>query len=186
MRLREPKTTSSTSTDRTVIPGLNDKHTHLNPAAALNYNLELRWDGVASLADASECCASRRAAPRHPSGWVVALERVPSSGRAADADPGEINAAAPDTPVFGAACLRREMLNAAALRAVGYAKDTPDPAGGEDRSRRAWQPTGMLIAGRARRFCTGRWPKGQSCPLDFQLNSTRHFMRELTGSASPA
>lgn len=35
---------------RTVIPGLNDSHTHLI-RGGLNYNLELRWDGVPSLAD---------------------------------------------------------------------------------------------------------------------------------------
>ena len=35
---------------RTAIPGLNDSHTHLI-RGGLNYNLELRWDGVASLAD---------------------------------------------------------------------------------------------------------------------------------------
>ena len=36
---------------RTVIPGLNDSHLHLI-RGGLNYNLELRWDGVPSLADA--------------------------------------------------------------------------------------------------------------------------------------
>ena len=35
---------------RTAIPGLNDSHTHLI-RGGLNYNLELRWDGVPSLAD---------------------------------------------------------------------------------------------------------------------------------------
>ena len=35
----------------TVIPGLNDTHTHLIHGG-LNYNMELRWDGVPSLADA--------------------------------------------------------------------------------------------------------------------------------------
>jgi hypothetical protein len=34
-----------------VIPGLNDSHIHLI-RGGLNYNLELRWDGVPSLADA--------------------------------------------------------------------------------------------------------------------------------------
>jgi len=34
-----------------VIPGLNDSHLHLI-RGGLNYNLELRWDGVPSLADA--------------------------------------------------------------------------------------------------------------------------------------
>jgi len=35
---------------RTVIPGINDTHTHLI-RGGLNYNMELRWDGVPSLAD---------------------------------------------------------------------------------------------------------------------------------------
>src|ERR1044072_7802822 len=34
-----------------TIPGLIDSHTHLI-RGGLNYNLELRWDGVPSLADA--------------------------------------------------------------------------------------------------------------------------------------
>src|SRR5213079_18969 len=36
---------------RRAIPGLNDSHLHLI-RGGLNYNLELRWDGVPSLADA--------------------------------------------------------------------------------------------------------------------------------------
>ena len=43
----------------------------------------------------------------------------------------EINAAAPDTPVFMLHLYDRALLNGAALRAVGYTKDTPEPAGGE-------------------------------------------------------
>ncbi len=35
----------------TAIPGLNDSHLHLI-RGGLNYNLELRWEGVPSLADA--------------------------------------------------------------------------------------------------------------------------------------
>ncbi|NEQ25265.1 MAG: amidohydrolase family protein [Microcoleus sp. SIO2G3] len=35
---------------RTAIPGLNDSHIHLI-RGGLNYNLELRWNGVPSLAD---------------------------------------------------------------------------------------------------------------------------------------
>src|SRR6266478_454900 len=51
MRRRGPKTTVVDLNRRTVIPGLNDSHTHLI-RGGLNYNMELRWDGVASLADA--------------------------------------------------------------------------------------------------------------------------------------
>src|SRR6267154_939633 len=43
----------------------------------------------------------------------------------------ELNAVAPDTPVFLLHLYDRAILNAAALRAVGYTKDTPNPPGGE-------------------------------------------------------
>ncbi|MBS1213660.1 MAG: amidohydrolase, YtcJ-related protein, partial [Proteobacteria bacterium] len=36
---------------RRVVPGLNDSHIHVI-RGGLNYNMELRWDGVPSLADA--------------------------------------------------------------------------------------------------------------------------------------
>src|SRR5438093_13702901 len=35
---------------RRVVPGLNDSHLHLI-RGGLSYNMELRWDGVPSLAD---------------------------------------------------------------------------------------------------------------------------------------
>ena len=38
---------------RSVLPGLFDNHTHV-VRGGLNYNLELRWDGVRSLADAMD------------------------------------------------------------------------------------------------------------------------------------
>jgi predicted amidohydrolase YtcJ len=58
---------------RTVIPGLNDSHIH-TIRGGLNYNMELRWDGVPSLAMPSECCEQ---AQRTPSQWV----RVVGDGR---------------------------------------------------------------------------------------------------------
>ncbi|MFX6605973.1 amidohydrolase family protein, partial [Acinetobacter baumannii] len=36
---------------RRVIPGLNDSHLHII-RGGLNYNMELRWEGVPSVADA--------------------------------------------------------------------------------------------------------------------------------------
>jgi predicted amidohydrolase YtcJ len=53
---------------RTVIPGLNDSQLHLI-RGGLNYNLELRWDGVPSLADGLRML--REQARRTPPGqWV--------------------------------------------------------------------------------------------------------------------
>ena len=51
MRLRGPRTRVIDARRRTIIPGLNDSHMH-PIRGGLNYNLELRWDGVPSLADA--------------------------------------------------------------------------------------------------------------------------------------
>jgi predicted amidohydrolase YtcJ len=42
----------------------------------------------------------------------------------------EINAAAPDTPVFILHLYDRALLNRAALRAVGYDRSTPNPPAG--------------------------------------------------------
>jgi len=51
MRLRSANTQVIDLGSRTVIPGLNDSHMH-PIRGGLNYNMELRWDGVPSLADA--------------------------------------------------------------------------------------------------------------------------------------
>src|SRR6266478_5787068 len=50
MRFRDQGTKLIDLRKRTVIPGLNDSHLHLI-RGGLNFNLELRWDGVPSLAD---------------------------------------------------------------------------------------------------------------------------------------
>ena len=52
MRQRGPGTQVIDVGGRTVIPGLNDSHMH-PIRGGLNYNMELRWDGVPSLSDAS-------------------------------------------------------------------------------------------------------------------------------------
>src|SRR5258708_40036256 len=47
-KLRGDRTQVIDVRGRTVIPGLNDSHLHLI-RGGLNYNLELRWDGVPRL-----------------------------------------------------------------------------------------------------------------------------------------
>jgi len=164
---------------RTVIPGLNDSHLHVI-RGGLHYNLELRWDGVPSLADAMRMLkeqAARTPAPqwvRVVGGWTefqFAERRMPTLE--------EINEAAPDTPVFVLHLYDRAMLNAAALRAVGYTKDTPNPPGGEIQRDKRGIPTGMLIARPNAGILYSTLAKGPVLPYEDQLISTRHFMREL-------
>ena len=164
---------------RTAIPGLNDSHIHLI-RGGLNYNLELRWEGVPSLADALRMLkdqADRTPQPqwvRVVGGWnefQFAEKRMPTLE--------EINAAAPDTPVFILHLYDRALLNRAALRAVGYNKDTPNPPGGEIQRDAAGNPTGMLIARPNAMILYATLAKGPTLPYDLQVNSTRQFMREL-------
>src|ERR1700734_3498497 len=91
----------------------------------------------------------------------------------------EVNAAAPETPVFILHLYDSAMLNAAALRAVGYTKDTPDPLGGRIQRDGKGNPTGMLIAEPNAMILYATLAKGPKLPLQDQINSTRHFMREL-------
>jgi predicted amidohydrolase YtcJ len=91
----------------------------------------------------------------------------------------EINCAAPDTPVFVLHLYDRALLNRAALRAVGYDRNTPAPPGGEIVRDAAGNPTGMLIARPNAMILYATLAKGPALPQDLQVNSTRQFMREL-------
>ena len=71
------------------------------------------------------------------------------------------------------------MLNGAALRAVGYTKDTVAPPGGEIFRDVNVNPTGLLIAKPNAAILYSALAKGPKLPFEYQLNSTRHFMREL-------
>jgi predicted amidohydrolase YtcJ len=164
---------------RTVIPGLNDSHLHII-RGGLHYNIELRWDGVPSLADALRMLkeqAQRTPVPqwvRVVGGWTefqFAEKRMPTLQ--------EINDAAPDTPVFILHLYDRAILNAAALRAVGYTKDSPDPVGGEIQRDKQGNPTGILIAKPNANILYSTLAKVPVLGFEDQEISTRHFMREL-------
>ncbi|QHE93842.1 amidohydrolase family protein [Pandoraea fibrosis] len=162
-----------------VLPGLIDNHLHII-RGGLNFNLELRWDGVRSLADAMSMLKRQVAITPAPQ-WVrvvggftehqFAEKRLPTIA--------ELNAVAPDTPVFILHLYDRALLNGAALRAVGYTRDTPAPPGGEIVRDSAGNPTGLLLAKPNASILYATLAKGPKLPLDYQVNSTRHFMREL-------
>ncbi|MDK1389071.1 amidohydrolase [Sinorhizobium sp. 8-89] len=164
---------------RRALPGLIDNHTHVI-RGGLSYNMELRWDGIRSLADAMDMLR-RQVAITPPPQWVrvvggftehqFAEKRLPTIE--------EINAVAPDTPVFLLHLYDRALLNAAALRAVGYTKDTPEPPGGEITRDSAGNPTGLLLAKPNATILYATLAKGPKLPIEYQINSTRHFMREL-------
>lgn len=179
LALRGPQTRVIDAGGRRVIPGLCDNHTHII-RGGLNYNMELRWDGVESLADAMAMLKAQVAITPPPQ-WVrvvggftdqqFAEKRLPTLD--------ELNAVAPDTPVFILHLYDRALLNRAALRVCGYSKDTPDPPGGEIVRDAAGNPTGLLIARPNATILYATLAKGPKLPVEYQANSTRHFMREL-------
>ncbi|EIT67914.1 MULTISPECIES: amidohydrolase [Hydrocarboniphaga] len=164
---------------RRVLPGLIDNHLHII-RGGLNFNLELRWDGVRSLADAMAMLKRQVAITPAPQ-WVrvvggfsehqFAEKRLPTLE--------ELNAVAPDTPVFILHLYDRALLNGAALRAVGYTRDTPNPPGGEILRDASGNPNGLLLAKPNAGILYSTLAKGPKLPLEYQINSTRHFMREL-------
>ena len=164
---------------RRVIPGLNDSHMHII-RGGVNYLLELRWDGVRSLRVA--LAMLRQQAGRTPAGqWVRVVggwtanqfleQRMPTAS--------ELNAAAPDTPVLVLHLYQSAILNRAAVEAIGFTKKTPDPPGGEIVRDHAGNPTGVLLAAPAPFVLYAVLAKTPALDPEQQVNSTRHFMREL-------
>ena len=179
MSRRGPRTTIIDAGGRTVIPGLNDSHLHL-VRGGLSYNLELRWDGVPSLADAMRMLKEQ--ARRTPPGqWVRVIggwgefqfeeQRMPTLE--------EINAVAPDVPVFILHLYDRAILNKAAVRALGYTKSAPEPVAGRIERDKSGNPTGLLLAAPNAAILYNSIAAAPRLPLEHQYNSSRHFMREM-------
>lgn len=179
LRLARPGTLAIDVGGRAVIPGLNDSHTHLI-RGGLNFNMELRWEGVPSVADALYLLREQ-AARTPPPQWVRVVggwshhqfreRRMPTLD--------EINAAAPETPVFVLHLYAGALLNRAALNVLGIVAETPDPPGGVIQRNRHGQPTGMLIARPSALILYSTLARGPKLGFDDQVNSTRHFMREM-------
>jgi predicted amidohydrolase YtcJ len=162
---------------RAVIPGLNDSHTHVVRGGRF-YNLELRWDGVPSLALGLAMIAEQ--AKRTPSGqWVRVIggwspyqfeeRRMPA--------PEELTNAAPETPVFVLFLYSRGFLNRAAVEALGITAETASSDGGRyeitaDGGAILWAEPNPAIL-----YQTIAAPPQLSA--EEQVNSTRHFYREL-------
>ncbi|MDQ9011428.1 amidohydrolase [Acinetobacter gerneri] len=179
MKLATSQTKVVDLNGRRVIPGLNDSHLHII-RGGLNYNMELRWEGVPSVADALRLLkeqADNTPAPqwvRVVGGWTefqFAERRMPTIE--------EINKAAPDTPVFVLHLYASAILNKAAIRALGFNKDTPDVPGGRFERDANGELTGLVLATPAATILYSTLGKAPKLELKDQINSTRHFMREL-------
>jgi predicted amidohydrolase YtcJ len=162
---------------RTVVPGLNDSHSHVVRQGRL-YNLELRWDGVDSLERG--LAMIREQAKRTPKGqWVAVVggwspyqfreRRMPTVA--------ELNEVAPDTPVLVLFLYSLGMLNRAGVEAMGVTAETKAPAGGR---YELVAGGGALLHAEPRPTilyqAVGRLPAMSAAE---QANSSRHWFREL-------
>ena len=177
MRLRGDRTRVIDAGGRRVIPGLNDSHIHAVRAGRF-YNLELRWDGVESLERALEMV--REQAKRTPKGqWVRVIgawspyqfkeRRMPTVG--------ELNAASPDTPVFILLLYSQAMVNKAGVSALKLTRKSVPPEGG--RFEFVQGGGAILHAAPSPAILYTTIAKLPQLSAEDQINSTKHFYREL-------
>ena len=178
LKMKGPDTQLIDALGKTVIPGLNDSHLHVI-REGLNYNMELRWDGVTSLKRAMEMLKEQAA--RTPDGaWVKVVggwsehqfeeKRLPTLA--------EINAAVPDKPVFILYLYGLGYLNKKGIETLGYNKDTKF-ADGQVELDAGGQPTGLLVAKPNAMVLYSTLGRTNKLSREDQLNSTLHYYREL-------
>lgn len=178
LKLKTAATQVIDADGKTVIPGLNDSHLHII-REGLNYNAELRWDGVTSLKQAMQMLKEQAA--RTPDGaWIKVVggwnefqfeeKRLPTLE--------EINEAVPDKPVFLLYLYGLGFLNKKGIATLGYTAETRFKDGvvelGADGN-----PTGKLIAKPNAMILYTTLAKTTVLPRDEQLNSTIQYYRDL-------
>lgn len=174
-----PRTRVIDAQGRTMVPGLIDSHAHFI-RGGLTYSQELRWDGVFSLADAMTMLRdqARRTQPPH---WVQVVggfspyqfreKRLPTLD--------EINAATGEVPCFIMNLYDRAFLNRAALRVLGFNRETPNPFGSVLEKDAAGNPTGLVVSTTSLGGLVALFARVPKLSDDDQALSTQLYMREM-------
>lgn len=174
--LTGPRTRVVDLAGHTVIPGLIDSHIHATEAG-LSWDAELHWERLQSLADGLKLIA--QAAQSQPAGsWIVVAggwvptqlseRRFPTRT--------ELDAIAPNHPVYLQYLRQGALLNSAALKAVGITTKSADPPGGKFARDPKGELTGWLQGVPAWEYAYQRIPK---LSLDRMRQSLRNCFREL-------
>ena len=161
---------------RRVIPGLSDSHLHVVRGGRF-LDLELRWEGVPSLP-----VVIAEQAARTPKGQSVRViggwspyqfeeKRFPTIA--------ELNAAAPDHPVFVLFLYSRGFLNRAGMDALGITAATEAPPGSYYERGANGELTGVLVADPSPVILYQTIAKLPQLSAADQVNSSRQFYREL-------
>jgi predicted amidohydrolase YtcJ len=162
---------------RRAVPGLVDAHIHA-VRAGLTWEDELRWGDHSSLAESLATVSARAAALpagewiRVVGGWhpcQLAEGRLPTRA--------ELDAAAPDHPVYVQALYDAAVLNSAALAACGWDASSADPPGGRLwRDPETGELTGVVQGMLAYLHPLSRMPRPT---FEQQVASTRSMFLDL-------
>jgi predicted amidohydrolase YtcJ len=164
--------------NKTVIPGLNDSHIHII-REGLNYNAELRWDGVKTLKRAMKMLKEQ--AQRTPEGvWIKVIggwneyqfeeKRQPTLE--------EINEAVPDKPVFITYLYGKAFVNKKGIEVLKYSKDTKYDGSLVELDANGL-PTGMLYAKTTPKAIYTTLALTTKLTREERLNSTVQWYHEL-------
>jgi len=161
-----------------VVPGLNDSHIHVI-REGLNYNMELRWDGVKTLKRAMAMLKEQAA--RTPDGvWIKVVggwnEFQFEEKRQPTID--EINEAVPDKPVFITYLYGKAFVNKKGVEVLKYNKNTDYPGSLVELDDKG-NPTGMLFAKTTPMAIYMTLAKTTTLTREEQLNSTLQYYHEL-------
>jgi len=174
--LTGPRTRVVDLAGHTVIPGLIDSHIHAT-VAGLSWDAELHWEQLRSLADGLKLIA--KVTESQPVGsWIVvaggwaptqfAERRFPTRA--------ELDAIAPNHPVYLQYLRQGALLNSAALKAVAIFNKSADPAGGRFERDPRGELTGWLQGVPAWEYAYQKIPK---LSLEQMRQSLRNCFREL-------
>jgi predicted amidohydrolase YtcJ len=176
-RMAGPATRVIDLAGRTVIPGLIDSHMHAI-RAALSFSTEVNWIGARSLAEALG--RIRTAAAAKPAGaWLIVaggwnVNQFAERRRPTQA---ELEAAAPNNPVYVQLGYGWAMLTPQAYKTLAIAAESDLPAGGRFERDPQGNATGAVTGGQAAIIALfDRLPKPT---FEQQVQGTREFFREL-------
>ena len=176
-KLAGPNTRTIDVQGRTVIPGLIDSHLHAI-RAALSFSTEVNWIGARSIEEALG--RIRKAAQTKPRGsWLIVAggwneQQFAERRRPTQA---ELEAAAPENPVYVQLGYGWAVLTDDGLRALNIAADADIPNGGRLERDAGGKPTGAVTGPQAAIIALfDRLPKPTFAE---QVQGTREFFREL-------
>ncbi len=173
-----PATNIIDAKGKCVVPGLNDSHLHAI-REGLNYNAELRWDGVTSLKRAMEMLTEQAA--RTPTGvWIKVVggwneyqfeeKRQPTIE--------EINKAVPDKPVFITYLYGKAFVNKKGIEVLKYDKNTKYEGSLIELDANG-NPTGLLYAKETPKAIYTTLALTTKLTHEERLNSTLQWYHEL-------